>query len=327
MDYAAYREDSSSLADRTLIRRASLGIKGKFGDWRFEVDYDFAGDGEFEDVRIGYEGWAAGNASMGQYKVPFGLEELTSYSTTTFIERSLATEAFVPSRRLGLGFDRKGRRYTASAMAFGPEIDGDDRRGVGVRTTFAPLRANGRLIHLGVAATIERAGNSVELRAPPEARPGGYYLVRTGDLDDVDRIALLGLETAWQRGPVSLQAEWMRTALRRTTGRPDLNFDGWYLVGSWFITGETRSYRDGTFKGVRTDRRGGAWELVARYSHVSLDDRDIAGGSERNVTFGVNWYVNDHLRLMLNYIDVHSQRHRVADNPKIFLMRAQLTFY
>ena len=166
----------------------------------------------------------------------------------------------------------------------------------------------------------------MKLSARPEARPADEKLVKTGKIDQVDRIALVGLESAWQQGPVSVQAEWMRSHLRRASGQPSLDFDGWYVAGSWFVTGEVQRYRDGRFKGIDITRPGGAWELAARYSRVNLDDRDTRGGRENNITLGLNWYANDHVRLMLNYIDVRSQRRGLSDNPRILLLRAQIAY-
>lgn len=327
VDYAAHREDRSSLDDKVLARRARLGVEGKYGDWAFEAEYDFSGDGAFKDAYVDYKGWQAADIAIGQFKVPFGLEEQISSKSITFIERSLPSDAFAPSRRRGIGVVHAGEPYTVSAMAFGSKIRGkDEGKGVAARATFAPLlEKNRRVLHLGASASLEHTDHPVKLSARPEARPADEKLVKTGKINNVDRIALMGLEAAWQQGPVSVQAEWMRSHLGRTS-EPGLDFDGWYVAGSWFLTGEVRRYRDGRFKSIDITRPGGAWELAARYSRVNLDHRDISGGRENNITLGLNWYANDHLRLMLNYIDVRSQRRDISDDPKILLMRAQVAF-
>ena len=88
-------------------------------------------------------------------------------------------------------------------------------------------------------------------------------------------------------------------------------FDGWYVSGSWFLTGEMRNYDKeyGEFGRIKLKRplhEGGigAWELGLRFSQLDLDDADIQGGKEDNITFGLSWYPNSHLRFMLNYINV-----------------------
>ena len=46
----------------------------------------------------------------------------------------------------------------------------------------------------------------------------------------------------------------------------------------------------------------GAWEIAARYSEMDISSKSIAGGKERNVTIGLNWWLNRSLMLRLNYV-------------------------
>jgi len=105
-----------------------------------------------------------------------------------------------------------------------------------------------------------------------------------------------------------------------------LKHDAWGVGVSYLLTGE-----DVSFKGVKPkqdfdlDKGGwGAWELVARYSEINLDEdtfKNAAGqygaeGSGISNTFsdltksaksaetwtlGVNWYLNSNAKLSLNY--------------------------
>ena len=335
LDYAAYDADAEPHADDLIVRRAVFGLDGKFGDdWSFEIAYEFAsdgeirpGDGHFRDVALEYEGWGAADVTVGQFKLPFGLEELSSSNNILFVERALPVDAFAPSRRMGIGLDRHGDRYTFTAMAFGSSLDGDDRgRGAAARFTVAPVHADDTVVHLGIAAVVEHPRSDVDFDASPESRVADVDFVNTGDIDGIDRIDRIGIEAAWKSGPVSAQAEWMRAALGRDSGRADADLQGWYVAGSWILTGESRAYDDGAFKGAAPGRRGGAWELTARYSHLDLDAADIRGGEERNRTLGLNYYANEHLRIMANYIQVRSRRRGATDDPDIFQIRAQLVF-
>jgi len=91
----------------------------------------------------------------------------------------------------------------------------------------------------------------------------------------------------------------------------DPQFWGFYLFGSYFLTGEHRNYgtRAGTFFPLQPKHnfhprkgRWGAWELAVRFSYVDLNDKDIRGGKEANFTAGLNWYLTRKTRFMLNYI-------------------------
>jgi len=89
-------------------------------------------------------------------------------------------------------------------------------------------------------------------------------------------------------------------------GFDDADYDGGYIFGSWFMSGESRKYKKGAFGRLSpktTVGKGGmaARELAARYSYVSLDDGDTAGGEQTNDTLGLNWYTTKYVRFMANY--------------------------
>lgn len=332
MDYGANDPDVAPMPDGWFVRRAILGLEGQFDeDWLFEVGYGFASggeirsaDGQFRDVALTYAGWSAGDVSVGQFKVPFGLEEAISSNDISFVERALPIDAFALSRRMGIGFSRGRAGYTFRAMVFGASISGRDRgRGAAARFTLAPVHTRDTVVHFGIAAATGKPHGEVGFATAPESRVADVDLVHTGDLAGVDRVNRLGLESAWRSGPYSVQAEWMQAAVERDHGRSDPDLDGWYVAGSWVLTGESRPYAGGRFKGIEPARPQGAWEVTLRYSRIDLDDGDVRGGRERNVTAGLNYYLGEHVRVMLNYIRVHSRRHGQTDDPNILLLRAQ----
>jgi phosphate-selective porin OprO/OprP len=102
------------------------------------------------------------------------------------------------------------------------------------------------------------------------------------------------------------------------------------VYGSWFVTGEHRRYnvKKGTFKQLRPKTKYRARELAARYSEVDLEDENISGGEEDNITLGLNWYLNRNIRFMANYIrvDADPDRSGNSESPDIFQLRAQGIF-
>jgi phosphate-selective porin OprO and OprP len=66
--------------------------------------------------------------------------------------------------------------------------------------------------------------------------------------------------------------------------------------------------------------------LAARYSHIDLDHGQVRGGQESNLTLGLNWYANDYMRVMANFIKVDSKRRGESDDPNILLLRTQIAF-
>ncbi|MEQ1785070.1 MAG: porin, partial [Hyphomonadaceae bacterium] len=98
------------------------------------------------------------------------------------------------------------------------------------------------------------------------------------------------------------------------------------------ITGERQRYSlgAGTFGEVRPDGDNwfGAWEVAARYSTLDLTDGGVNGGEEKNLTVGVNWYVNRNVRVSANYVDAKATPNRlgVSDNPSAVMGRLQVAF-
>jgi phosphate-selective porin OprO/OprP len=124
-------------------------------------------------------------------------------------------------------------------------------------------------------------------------------------LGEADSSAFLGVEAALVRGSVHAQAEWMRLELDGPAGNPD--FTSGYASLGWFATGETRSYSgsSGKFGRTRPERTvteggTGAIELAVRYDRSDLESG--GAGVLTNWTAGVNWYLEDHVRIMANYI-------------------------
>jgi phosphate-selective porin OprO/OprP len=166
-------------------------------------------------------------------------------------------------------------------------------------------------LHLGLSYSRQFRNNDtdsdVKFRTRPESRITDQRLVDTGKLltDRGDRI---GIEFAKVLGPLSIQAEYL---LALENGSVDLNFQGYYLYCSYFITGEIHRYKmaNGTFTGVvpinnfhPLKGEWGALELGLRHSYLDLNDGNIKGGKERNITAGLNWYLSSKNRFMFNYI-------------------------
>ena len=248
----------------------------------------------------------------------------------------MPVDIFSPGRALGLGIDEHGKSWGLSGGLFAdavgddPKDEGNEGWGIALRGTWALLRGDRRSLHLGAAGERREPDSSGEVRyrAGPESHLTSVYLVNTGKIDAVDNTLTMGLEAALVEGPFSLQGEYIQARVQRDGGMPELNFDGWYIFGSWLLTGESRPYSvsDGAFDRIIPRGEGGAWELALRYSTIDLNDRDILGGEANSTTLGLNWYVNPRIRFMTNYIRVESEREGVSDDPDIFQLRSQLVF-
>jgi phosphate-selective porin OprO/OprP len=353
LDYAYYDDDQTDLGSGSEIRRARLFASGKMWKvWKFKFQTDFAGNGvDIKDAYIQYGGFKPLSIKAGNFKEAFSIEELTSSKYITFMERALPVDAFAPSRNLGLQLHSHGNLWQGAIGLFGQGIDspGEDESqsyGTDGRVTFAPINSDGRVLHVGGAFEWRTGyeGDEVRYRTRPESHVTNVRLVDTrdsegNDIGNVDDTLKFNGELAGVFGPWSLQGEYIQTDVSRSEGSEDLDFNGYYIFGSWFLTGESRPYdaKNGRFGRVKPQHvlgKGGygAWELGVRYSDIDLNSKEINGGKENNVTLGINWYPTSHTRLMFNYIYVDAETldedtgQTVDDNPNVFQVRAQVDF-
>ena len=348
LDAGFHSEDDVEMDDNFLARRTRLGVGGSLDpDWDFRIEYDFAEEGvSANDVRLRRD-LAGGRLWIGQFKVPMGLNELTSSNNITFIERASNSNVVADSRRIGVAYHNFSGPLGYQLMTYGRSLggggtDGDMQLGFAGRLVFNPVKTDTQVLHLGLSAAQEDRGdqNSVSFSDRPEARPAGVRLINTGTLEDVDSTTKLGLEAAWRSGPISLEAEYLQAQVDRDDS-DDPTFGGWHVQGSYVLTGESRSYGSGGFGGISPEAPTGAWEVAARYSSTDLEDEGIEGGKQNNLTLGLNWYATSNVRFMANYImvDVEDANAQIGeddngdpvfgpgdDSPNIFLLRAQYNF-
>lgn len=341
-DWAFYSADApleaavGEVGDGTEFRRARLFFEGELYDrLELKAQYDFAGgEAKLRDVYLGLINLpVVGGFRVGHYKEPFSLEELTSSKYITFMERALPIEAFSPSYNTGFMLHDKGERHTwalglfRDADDFGQAFDREEWNLTG-RVTYVPFEADGgkRLVHLGLSASErEPTADSVRFRSRPESHLAPRF-VDTGSLP-ASGVRVVDLESAVVWGSFSAQGEYVQTAVDGVGASPDLDFDGFYVFGSYVLTGEHRPYSDGAFGRIKPSRRlglgPGAWEIALRYSSLDLTDGPVAGGELDDVTVALNWYPFSNVRWMLDYVMADRDGIGQAD---VIEMRFQVDF-
>lgn len=314
--------DAAAYSDRGLgntdfsIRRADINFQRKlWRDWLFYADSELVNwHLEFKDIYLRKQTRRFGVVTIGNQQEPFGLEQYGSFRNTTFLERATSS-ALAPSRSVGITSSDVHGPWIWSYGFFtaGTRDEGRRQRGLALTGRLAyVLHAQNGPYHLAADYSTRRQGLSDEQRfdsAPEVALSSGSYFLDTQTIDQVARIQRYGLEAAHVSGPFSWQAEFMSARLQRQDGLPSLVFRGWYAYASWMLTGESRDYRESnaTFGPVVpraswNGRGGGALEVAVRISRTDLNDRDIAGGRETNLTVGVNWYLDKSVRLSANLV-------------------------
>jgi len=258
-------------------------------------------------------------------------------------------------------FDQRMTFATGAFRAtdnFGDGFGTDSPYDVAARVTGLPAYEVGdNLVHLGFSYnhkfrhysgdshTTNEGQETIQFLSRPESHLFPANLVNTGPIR-TNGADVINPELAFVRGPVAIQGEYSRafvnqasksctTTNNQTTcttlpGISNPDFDGFYIEGSYFLTGESRAsyYRTqfGHFERVTPKNNfsidgshWGAWQVAARFSRLDLDTsaiKQVAGnpsqptinpplGALDDITGGVNWYLNPVMRITVNYVWAH----------------------
>lgn len=336
MDAGFYKQDETKLDNGFNNRRTRMGIRGKLApDWNFVMEYDFAEEGTSANDVVLTGNIGPGTLKIGHFKVPMGLNELTSSNNITFMERASNSNIVADSRKLGAGYDFHAPMFGVQTMVFGRGMgdkeEGDMPIGGAGRFYVNPLSGD-MLVHLGASAAYmnyKEGTDYTELRFRdrPEVRAdSATRLIDTEAIDEVDNTIKAGVEAAFQYGPLSIEGEYLMVKVNRFNG-DEPTFAGYHIQASYILTGESRGYRNGVFRGVSPQNDYGALEVAARYSSVDLNDSNFAGGKQDNITLGMNYYANNNVRFMFNYILINVDYDNGGDETAhAFAARAQYNF-
>jgi phosphate-selective porin OprO/OprP len=195
------------------------------------------------------------------------------------------------------------------------------------------------ILYSGSNGNADGGTQTIRFRDRPEIRVDGTRLIdtgaiaaKTGDMISFD------VEGNWQN--FFLAGEWAQFSVDRQCGATvsptctsptavidHPTFHGWAIEGSWILTGESKVYTPTAINnevagyGIPVPSRPfslsgdswGAWELTARYTDTNLNwntgqvasaaagtQAGIFGGRERIAVFGINWYLNRNIRIVLD---------------------------
>jgi len=335
----------------TEFRRARLYTSGEINEGApiyYILQMDFAGgDVRFTDAYLGMRDIPyLGSVQLGQMYEPFSLEQLTSDNYVTLLERAAPIETFSPARNLGIQVQNAlfGDRMTYAFGVFADD-ENDDADGdafesngrVTARVTGLPWydqeSGGRRYLHVGVGGSaMDLRDEMVRYRTRPEAHLAPRY-VDTGNVS-AEWAYLGNLEALLTYESFSLQAEYFQTCLE-SSGMSDPSFSGFYVMGTWFLTGEHRPYKKsaGVVDRVKPKKNFslsggglGALELIGRVSQVDLNDDAVRGGRLTDYTAGLGWYLNPNTRFFFNYIYADLNRSGVSGGTHIWQTRFQVDF-
>ena len=286
---------------------------------------------------------------VGKFKPFVGLARLQSDTVGKFLEQSMVTANLLPQRDVGMaafGDILDGKLSYAVAFSNGV-IDGGDQsvaldnnndKEFTARLFAEPFKGQESLLAglgFGVAITEnnQRGTNtSSQLPSFRSFSQNNFYSYITGStVTGAQNAYANGDRYRWSPqayyyyGPFGVMAEYAHETQDVTRGQTtrSLDHNAWEVTASYLLTGEKASYGD--VKPNQPFKPGGegwgAWEIVARYNTMHLDQDAFVGatGATSNTTntaladiaksaktakgigVGVNWYLNNYSRFSLDY--------------------------
>jgi len=278
-----------------------------------------------------------GRLRVGNFFVPFSLEQVTNDTNNIFLERSIPTQGvFAADRQVGIAAynatdDKKltwttGAFFAAISESLKERIDNNQGLRLSGRGTWLPYydeASNGRyLVHTGAGVLYtDNPNNQTRLSARPQINEGPRII--DSGLLNASSTTTGNLEFATVWGQFAFQSEGFLSNVDLATANSEM-VRGGYAHVSYFLTGENRIFERFGQHGAQFGRnvpysnvfatpggRGwGAWEAKARYSNLDLNS--LNRGVYDDFTIGMNWYWSDRVRMMFDYI------HPITSSTAVF---------
>ena len=357
MDYdsmdSGHQTENKSFSDMEW-RRTRINIKGSVNKhWSYKATYDFNSEKDSANLDEGYIKYDSKKGfyiTAGKTKADMMLEQRTSSKWISTIERGLLNAmnekvnylVGKPGDGAGvkLGFYDKASRFSGAVSFFDAYIDDDDDDKDMVwhttaRLNYSPKMGKNQFGHLGISyGMADYKGETSKASLQLGIHQGDKTTLADAAAGDITN---LGVELAYVAGPMSFQAEYFDNETELEDGTKGFEWDGFYVQGSYVLTGETRGYK---WKGAKFDKikpagKNGAVELVLRYEDISIDDADEGTTAANEVdvdrtVIGLNWYVTKTVKFMANYstvsLDNEVNPGGTTEDLDSFQLRAQYAF-
>lgn len=349
------------------VRRAQLELGVTLSEfYQAKLTAEFANKAELKDAFINLRYFPATEIRIGQFPYPFGNEGPTSSKFGEFAENSTIGAAVGSGRDRGLmlhGSTGDSRYAYQFAVMNGARENtpGTDNVDLAVRLVRNPEKSVEGEWNLWYGASYSR-GDQVALKGETltlKTESKSVQSLLKAELAENTQYSRQRLATDFTlvKGPAMLKAEYYATAYNFAA---NVKFQGYYVIGSYFLTGEQRTIKNGVFDRQRVKHAydpavagSGAWELAMRYSVFYADRKFfetdglypgwLALKQTKNVNaghtwiLGVNWYPDTVARFMLDWMHTYTANelaHNLGEARSVkstksestLLLRLQLDF-
>jgi phosphate-selective porin OprO/OprP len=325
--------DGDTGNDTFYLRRVRPMFEGTLYKWfNFRIMPDFGGGQTvLQDAYMDVTYLPYASLRAGKFKEPYSLERLQSGTELLFVERSIA-QNIAPNRDVGVQlfgdigagvFQYQLGIFDGVQDGGSKDDEGNSDKDFAGRVFAQPAKGAGiaalENLGFGLAGTY---GNRTDDNGALNFRTAGrssFYRYANNTVTGKGIQWRIAPQAYWFWGPFGFMGEYFKSegGIKGTVGTGDKaqirsakeNTDGWFVQGSWVITGEEASYKMVTpinnfdpFNG-----RWGAFEVAARVSGLNIDDDALDAGLATGTkdalayTGGLNWYFNRAFKIQFNY--------------------------
>ena len=310
--------------DRFYLRRARLNLQGRFlEEFDFRLEGEFAGSlaeasgnrAQLTDAYVNWNRFDFANVRVGQFKTPFGYEQLYADPRLFTIERSLPNDRLTVSRQIGVQvggdlFDKKVSYATGLFNGTGVNTSANDNDKLMWAGRLSAVAWQGTLAGQDTRVSVGADGfSSADTALTGQAAEFGFDLVPGGTKDNTltGRRKGGGLDAQLHLGGLDLWAEYLRVRFKPANFIPARSFDadGWYVQAAYFVVPKTL-------------------QAVVKYDDFD-PNLSLLNNSTRPWTLGGNWFLkaND-IKLQFDYLI--SDIDGIAAKNKKLLLRLQTIF-
>lgn len=325
LDYNAniQNEDSKNQVgdqeSRFDLRSARVMFSGKLNfknPWSYLISVEYKGfDRREDDPAFGFTDLKLvipfnknSDITVGKIKETFVYEMVGDAANLPHFERLL--NPFFASRNYGFTYHHffLNNRISASGGLYKDWISSGEsfsnsNTTFTARVTGLPKWENDgkQFMHMGVSFRyVDTQNGIVRLKNKNESNITSNY-VDTGDLAANHQMNL-GFEQLWSLQNFSVLMEYVHNwTATRDFGTQQ--FSGYYVTGSYVISGEQRPYDQRATYARRIKPTGtyGAWEIFTRFGKNDLETKQVHGGINYRYDLGLNWWATQYWKVGVIY--------------------------
>ena len=300
-----------------VINDTRLGFVGTKDKWEGKVEICYTGGKiSFRDVTMKYSFNEHSKLTFGHQFMPYGIK-LTGINYK-FVEDPSVDLTFCPARKLGVNYLYTSDKFNFSTGIYsdGKVDEGNSAVNQGVNLAaqliYRPIYDETTVLHFGGAFlhTDSPTNPSFSGSVPVQFATGSRTFVKTGDID-APNYQRYEIQALFIKERFLIEAHYMGANVNTRVDGAEDKFSGFWAQTSYQLIGEQQKYNKTT--ALPTASAPGTLEILARFDNLNLGDY----GVENDVEIGLNYFINKHFNVRLNYV-VASFKDRPGKDDETF---------